>query len=76
MSHAEKPDVSMVNIFVFGLATLAKAWEPLSVAYAAPDQGVSFACLLVLCEALKLCVTLLPLAAFGDKGRRTTADTR
>ncbi|KAL3920565.1 MAG: hypothetical protein SGPRY_005206 [Prymnesium sp.] len=43
---------------VFALATLAKAWEPLSVAYAAPEQGVSFAALLILCEAIKLLLTI------------------
>ena len=50
-----------LDAVVFCAATLAKAWEPLSVAYAAQDQGCSFAYLLVLCEGLKLSVTLTPL---------------
>ena len=55
------------DALVFAAATLAKAWEPLSVAYAAPDQGVSFACLLVLCEGIKLFITLPPLIALAER---------
>ncbi|KAL1523428.1 hypothetical protein AB1Y20_018368 [Prymnesium parvum] len=55
----------MLRVVVFAAATLAKAWEPLSVAYAAPDQGTSFTCLLILCEALKLIGTLPVLAALA-----------
>ena len=53
------------GVALFAVATLTKAWEPLSVAYAedAGKHRFLFASALVLCECAKLVATAAPLLA-------------